>query len=105
VIAAAQRTGFDAPDPGSAGTPQFLADFADPAFRSDLFMVDVRTHDLRELTDLHNVIPEFHWNDSYTKLLWSGIVGGLDHNFITRVASFPTITAAEQRSPRRIPAR
>ena len=53
VIAAAQRTKFDAPLAGSAGTPQFLADFTDPSFRSDLYMVDVTTHDLRELHALH----------------------------------------------------
>jgi WD40-like Beta Propeller Repeat len=104
VIAAAQRTGFDAPDPGSTGTVQFLADFSDPNFRSDLYMLDVRTHDLRELTDFHNVMPEFNWNRNHTKLLWSGIVGGSDHDFITRVGSFPTITAKQRRSRRRIPA-
>ena len=104
VIAAAQRTGFDAPDPGSTGTVQFLADFSDPNFRSDLYMLDVRTHDLRELTDFHNVVPEFNWNRDYTKLLWSGIVGGSDHNFITRVGSFPALTASQRRIPRRIPA-
>ncbi len=104
VIAAAQRTHFDAPDPGSAGTPQFLADFSDPAFRSDLFMVDVRTHDLRQLTDFHNVVPEFHWNYGYTKLLWSGIIGGSNHNLVTRVASFPTIPVRLRRPPRHIPA-
>ena len=104
VIAAAQRTGFDAPDPGSTGTVQFLADFSDPNFRSDLYMLDVRTHDLRELTDFHNVVPEFNWNRNYSKLLWSGIVGGSDHNFITRVGSFPALTASQRRIPRRIPA-
>jgi WD40-like Beta Propeller Repeat len=104
VIAAAQRTGFDAPDPGSTGTVQFLADFSDPNFRSDLYMLDVRTHDLRELTNFHNVVPEFNWNAGYTKLLWSGIVGGSDHNYITRVASFAGITASERRAPGRIPA-
>ena len=104
VIAAAQRTAFNAPDPGSTGAVQFLADFTDPAFRSDLFMVDAATHDLRELTDFHNVVPEFNWNDNYTELIWSGVVGGLNTNMITRVARFPTITAAESRLPSRIPA-
>jgi hypothetical protein len=103
VIAAAQRTKFDAPDPGATGTPQFLADFSDPNFRSDLFMVDVRTHDLRELTDFHNVVPEFNWNAKYTRLIWSGVVGGANHNFITRVARFPTLTAVP-RTPTAIPA-
>lgn len=104
VIAAAQRTGFDAPNPGSAGTLQFLADFSDPAFRSDLYMVDVSTHALRQLTNFQNVIPEFHWNAEFTELLWSGIVGGANHNFVTRVGSFPTITAAQRRTPSEIPA-
>ncbi len=104
VIAAGQRTGFDAPDPGSTGTVQFLADFSDPRFRSDLFMVDVRTHDLRQLTDFHNVVPEVNWNDSGTKLLWSGVVGAPNRNFITRVASFPSITHAERRGNRAVPA-
>jgi hypothetical protein len=104
VIAAAQRTGFDAPDPGSTGTLQFLADFSDPHFRSDLFMVDVRTHDLRELTDVHNVVPEFNWSFDYTRLIWSGIVGLPNRNFVTRVAAFPAITTAERRTPTRIPA-
>jgi WD40 repeat protein len=105
VIAAAQRTGFDAPDPGSTGVPQFLADFSDPSFRSDLFMVDVRTHDLRQLTDFHNVVPEFHWNRGYTKLLWSGIIGGSNRSFVTRVGRFPTVARALRRVPSKIPAR
>ncbi|MGN6168837.1 MAG: hypothetical protein ACTHQQ_11800 [Solirubrobacteraceae bacterium] len=67
-------------------------------------MLDVRTHDLSELTDFHNVIPEFSWNRGYTKLLWSGIVGAANTNFITRVGSFPTITASERRTPSTIPA-
>jgi hypothetical protein len=104
VIAAAQRTGFDAPDAGSTGTIQFLADFSDPNFRSDLFMVDVRTHDLRELTDFRNVVPEFSWNSSYTKLLWAGVVGAPNLNYITRVGSFPTVGAGQRRTPSRIPA-
>ncbi len=104
VIAAAQRTGFDAPWPGSAGTVQFLADFSDPSFRSDLFMLDVRTHDLRELTDFHNVIPEFNWDRGDVRLLWSGIVGGRNWTFVTRVGSFPTLRVGRRLVPRRIPA-
>jgi Tol biopolymer transport system component len=104
VIAAAQRTRFDAPDPGATGTPQFLADFSDPNFRSDLFMVDVRNGDLRQLTDFGNVIPEFNWSDDYSRLIWSGIVGLPNRNFITRVATFPTIPTAQRRPPRAIPA-
>jgi hypothetical protein len=104
VVAAAMRTGFDAPHPGSVGALQFLADFSDPAFRADLYMLDVSTHALRPLTNFQNVIPEFHWNGDSSALLWSGVVGGADHSYITRVGSFPGITAAQRRTPSEIPA-
>jgi hypothetical protein len=104
VIAAAQRTGFDAPYPGSAGTVQFLADFTDPNFRSDLFMLDVRTRDLRELTDFHNVVPEFNWSSGYTRLIWSGVVGAPNRNMITRVARFAGVSPSDRRAPHHIPA-
>jgi WD40-like Beta Propeller Repeat len=99
VIAAAQRTKFDAPLAGSAGTPQFLADFTDPNFRSDLYMVDVRTHDVRELTDFSDdIIPEFNWNVGHTELLWSAEVSGTG-GFRTQVGAFSGITPAEQTAP------
>jgi hypothetical protein len=102
VVAAAQAVGFDAPLPGSVGGPQFLADFSDPDFTSDLFMVDVRTHALRQLTDFHNVIPEFDWNRDHTKLLWTALV---DRRYsLTQVGSFPGVTPAARRTPTRIPA-
>jgi hypothetical protein len=103
VIAAAQATRFDATDPGSVGVLQFLADFSDPNFRSDLFMVDVRTHDLRELTDLRHVVNEFAWNAGYTKLLWTSPLSP-SRRSLTLVGTFPTITAAQRRTPTRIPA-
>jgi Tol biopolymer transport system component len=104
VIAAAQRTRFDAPFAGSAGTLQFLADFNDPAFSSDLYMLDIRTHALRQLTDYHHVIPEFGWNRRGTKLLWSEAVDPQKGTWITRVASFPGITARQRRPSGRVPA-
>jgi hypothetical protein len=97
VITAALWLGFDAPDPGSAGTPMFLADFTDPKFTSDLYMVDLATGDLRRLTSFHHVIPEFGWNSGYTRLLWSeGLRSGAR---ITRVARFTGLTVAQQRIP------
>ena len=100
VVAAAQAVGFDAPFPGSVGAPQFLADFSDPDFTSDLYMVDVRTRGLRQLTDFHNVIPEFDWNRGYTKLLWTALV---DRKYsLTQVGTFPSV--GRRRSARRIPA-
>jgi Tol biopolymer transport system component len=100
VIAAAQAVKFDAPFPGSVGGPQFLADFSDPDFTSDLYMVDVRTRALRQLTDFHNVIPEFDWNRGYTKLLWTALV---DRRYsLTQVGTFPSL--GRRRISRRIPA-
>jgi hypothetical protein len=104
VIAAAQRTGFDAPFAGSTGTPQFLADFSDPNFRSDLYMVDVRTHDLRALTGFStDIIPEFSWNRDHTQLLWSAEIAGTGR-FRTQVGSFSSITSSQRTTPGQVPA-
>ena len=98
TITAALWTGFDAPDPGSAGGPMFIADFTDPQFTADLWMVDLATGEVRQLTNFHRIIPEFGWNLGYTKLLWSGNARPDSHR--TWVASFAGITAAERRIPR-----
>jgi WD40-like Beta Propeller Repeat len=98
VITAAQWTGFDAPDPGSAGAPMFLADFTDPRFTADLWMVDRATGAVRQLTNFHRVIPEFEWNFGYTKLLWSGNARPDSHT--TWVARFAGISASQRRVPR-----
>jgi hypothetical protein len=98
VISAAQWLNFDATYPGSAGAPMFLADFTDPLFTSDLYMVDVATGAVRQLTSFQHVIPEFGWNSDYTRLIWSEGLRPKGH--ITRVASFAGITAAQRRAPR-----
>jgi Tol biopolymer transport system component len=86
VIAAAQAVGFDAPFPGSVGAPQFLADFSDPDFTSDLYLLDLRTRALRQLTSFRYVIPEFDWNRDQTKLLWTALV---DRRYsLTQIGSF-----------------
>ncbi len=100
VIAAAQRTKFDAPLAGSAGTPQFLADFTDPDFRSDLYMVDVETGDLRELTDFpSDIVPEFNWNRGRTELIWSAQVVGTGR-FRTQIGAFSGPGAPNRNPPR-----
>jgi hypothetical protein len=98
AITAAQWTGFDAPDPGSAGAPMFVADFTDPRFTADLWMVDRATGAVRQLTNFHRVIPEFEWNFGYTKLLWSGNARPDSHT--TWVARFAGISASQRRVPR-----
>jgi hypothetical protein len=109
VITAAQWLHFDAPNPGSAGTPMFLADFSDPKFTSDLYMFDLATGAVRQLTNFGHVIPEFGWNRTYTKLLWTEEVGtpgvpGRPIGHVTRVASFAGIAPGDSAVPRRTPA-
>ena len=101
VAAAAQRTGFDAPNTGSTQTLQFLADFDGTDFHSDLYAVDVATGAVRRLTALNEVIPEFYWNATYTTLIWS--LGGSQAT-PTYTATFQGITPAEQAIPRQTPA-
>ncbi len=108
IATAAQWLDFDAPDPGSAGTPMFLLDFSDPKFTSDLYMVDVATGAVRRLTSFHHIIPEFSWNASNTRLLWTEAARASDQisplKRITRVGGFAGITRAQRRIPHRPPA-
>jgi Tol biopolymer transport system component len=77
VVAAAQRTKFDAPDTGSTQTMQFLSDFIGPGgFVSDLYAVDVKTKAIRQLTNFGGVVPEFFWNRNYSKIIFA--VTGLE---------------------------
>jgi hypothetical protein len=98
IITAAQWLKFDAPQPGSAGTPMFLADFSDPKFTADLWMVDLATGATRQLTNFRRVIPEFGWNSDYTRLLWSG--NQRPDSQSTWTARFTGITASQRRIPR-----
>ena len=98
IAAAAQRTGFDAPDTGSTQTLQFLADFNGPDFRADLWAVDVATGAYRRLTQLEEVVPEFFWNHDFTKIIW-----GLGTTQETYVGSFSGIGASQRKIPTRTP--
>jgi hypothetical protein len=99
VASAAQRTRFDAPDTGASQTLQFLADFNGPDFRADLFAVDVRTGAVRRLTYIDRVIPEFYWNDEYTKIIWG--LGGTP--CCTYVGRFPGIAKPQREVPSQTP--
>jgi hypothetical protein len=90
IVAAAQRSKFDAPDTGTSQTLQFLSDFVGPDFNSDLYAVDVKTKAIRQLTDYpHGVIPEFYWNHDYTKIIFD--VMGV-HPVTTRIGQFEGVS-------------
>jgi hypothetical protein len=103
VAAAAQRTAFDAPDTGATQTLQFLADFDGADFSSDLYIVDGATGAIRRLTDYDQVVPEFYWNASYTKLLWTITSTKNPGYTASYTAQFHGVTHARRRIPRTTP--
>jgi len=71
VVTAAQQVGFDPPMQNVTAGPFFVETILDPRFHTDLYELDLSTHAIRRLTDLHGVIPEFYFDDTGTHLLWS----------------------------------
>ena len=103
VAAAAQRTAFDAPDTGATQTLQFLADFEGADFSSDLYIVDGATGAIRRLTNLGQVVPEFHWNTGYTTLLWT-LTSAKDRGYeASYTGHFRGITATDRTIPKTTP--
>jgi hypothetical protein len=83
IVSAAQQTSFDPPMQNETAGPFFVETILDPHFHTDLYELDLSTHAVRRLTDLHTVIPEFSFDNSGTRLLWSA--GG---NGLTRIGQF-----------------
>ena len=106
VVAAAMRTGFDAPDTGSTQTLQFLSDFIGPDFNSDLYAVDVQTGAVRQLTHFPNgVVPEFYWNSNYSKIIIGVETKGVTEAALpTWIGEFAGITRADREIPSQLPA-
>jgi hypothetical protein len=71
VVTAAQAAGYDPPDENDVVGPFFVLTVLDPKFRTDLYQLDLRTHAVRRLTDLGQVIPEFYFDPGGTRLLWT----------------------------------
>ncbi len=63
--------------------PMFVLAIRDPGFHTDLYELDLATHATRRLTDLHSIIPEFYFDPSGQRLLWSEALHG-----VTRVGRF-----------------
>jgi hypothetical protein len=43
----------------------------DPGFHTDLYELDLSTHAIRRLTNRNEVIPEFYFDPTGTRLLWT----------------------------------
>lgn len=71
VVTAAQTQGYLPPEQNTAFGAFFIATIVDPRFRTDLYVLDLETRAVRRLTDLDSVIPEFTFDASGTRLLWS----------------------------------
>lgn len=71
VVTLAQAGGHFPPDQNTAFGPFFIATISDPRFRTDLYLLDLATRSIRRLTDLDSVIPEFTFDPTGRRLLWS----------------------------------
>jgi hypothetical protein len=75
VVTAAQQTGFSPPMQNHVAGPMFVLSVLDPHFRTDLYELDLSTRAIRRLTALDSVVPEFYFDRSGTRLLWSNGIG------------------------------
>lgn len=71
IVTAARQLGYFPPRQNEVVGPMFVATISDPRFRTDLYMLDLRSGATRRLTDLGGVIPEFTFDPSGTRVLWS----------------------------------
>ena len=91
---AAQQARYDPPFENEVIGPFFVLTVLDPKFRTDLYELDLRTHAIRRLTDLNQVVPEFYFNPSGTELIWT--TGEHSHTYVGR---FSAATIAAIRPP------
>lgn len=84
VVTAAQTTGYDPPFENEVFGPFFVLTVLDPKFRTDLYELDLRTHAVRRLTDLDQVIPEFYFDPTGATLLWT--TGNHSRTYVGRFA-------------------
>lgn len=71
VVTAAQTTGFLPSMQNEVFGPLFFDVISDPRFRTDLYELDLSTHAVRRLTDLDSVVPEFFFDRTGTRVLWT----------------------------------
>jgi hypothetical protein len=98
-VTAAQQLGYDPPMQNETFGPMFVLAIRDSGFHTDLYELDLSTHATRRLTDLHSIIPEFYFDPSGRRLLWSDGLNGATH-----VGRFALSTAPRRVGPAVAPA-
>jgi Tol biopolymer transport system component len=71
VVTAARSIGYDPPGENEVFGPFFILTILDPAFRTDLYELDLATGSVRRLTELDSVVPEFTFDPGGTRVLWT----------------------------------
>jgi hypothetical protein len=85
VVSAAQWLGFDAPQANTLFGPMFIFTILDARFETELYVLDLHSHAVRRLTFDNNVIPEFYFDRTGKRLLWTETANG---GGPTRVGTF-----------------
>jgi WD40-like Beta Propeller Repeat len=80
VVSEAEAAGYDPPSENDVAGPVFVFTVLDPRFRTDLYELDLGTRAVRRLTDLDQVVPEFYFDPSGSKLLWT--TGERSHTYV-----------------------
>jgi hypothetical protein len=75
VVTAAQQTGYAPPLENHVAGAMFVLTILDPHFRTDLYELRLSDHAIRRLTSLDTVIPEFTFDRTGARLLWSDGMG------------------------------
>lgn len=85
VVSSAQWLAFDAPQANEIFGPMFILTIVDPGFKTDLYEMDLHSHAVRRLTADDNIIPEFYFDRTGKRLLWTETANG---GGPTRVGTF-----------------
>jgi Tol biopolymer transport system component len=107
VVSAGQWLGFDAPQPATTFGPLFFQTIGDHRFQTELYMMDLSTHAVRRLTSDDSIVPEFHFDRTGKRLIWTETGSALTGGGIgpTRIGTFrrapghPLRTTSPEREP------
>ena len=89
VITAARQIGFDPPQQNETFGPMFILTISDPGFHTDLYELDLSTRAIRRLTDANQIVPEFYFDPTGQRLLWSDGLHGATHVGRFQLSSVP----------------